>query len=565
MYETVLYRCSAKFDVSSEHITQVLSAEAESIGMEFDKEELQAVENTLPGRIAGKKHDIHIRPGEGFYLVTEELSVSLRWHLLFILPISVLSLMILNLRFEFYTGNPYIQAAVILATIAVFFIWMYISPHRVVLLNRASSENFNRQREYSYLEASIVLLGIVFILLGISAQLQAGTFTVYFFTAMLSVGVVAHLASVFTDRLLSGQFLIPELDTRLPTFTLKLGLVKVMSIVGGLSVILHGTVIGPALRPLSTSFYVFTTVIVLGISSIILLVLLLFVRDLGPPSYHDFLEFRESSKSRSLKIFSTLILILISYFLLFTGYQVFELVFLTSSTPLLIRVAGLPVLAAIVYFPAGIVYQTGSYISNVWDIVSRSEQVDLEFNTDHVVRTISFDGEESVYFAAGLNTGLNQYIIVSDDLLSDFDMGELKAVVYHEEAHINFGDTDRALIVVVTSLLTGLGRNLFFPQLDFHDREFQADEFAAEKIGSEPVISALRKIQENSLQRTRGITGLGISPFGGELNRPEGPEKYFDLFFGDYTIREAHPSVEDRIERIERLQSLEGYTLMRQD
>jgi Zn-dependent protease with chaperone function len=239
--------------------------------------------------------------------------------------------------------------------------------------------------------------------------------------------------------------------------------------------------------------------------------------------------------------------------MLATGYRVFELVFLTSSTPILIRLSGLPSLAAIGYFPAGILYQTISYFSNQRDMISGSEPADLGLYTTHQIRVFSFNKEESVYFAAGINTGLNQYILVSDDLLDDFNEKELKAVISHEEAHISYGDTTKALIVVFVSFFTGLGRNLFYAQLNFHDREFKADESAARKTGPGVVISALRKFQENNLPRSDRVTGLGISPFGGIMRRPEGPDKYFDLFFGDYTIREAHPSVEERVKRLREL------------
>jgi len=47
------------------------------------------------------------------------------------------------------------------------------------------------------------------------------------------------------------------------------------------------------------------------------------------------------------------------------------------------------------------------------------------------------------------------------------------------------------------------------------------------------------------------LEGLGISSFGGVLERPKGVQQYFDLFFGDYAIREAHPTTNDRISNLE--------------
>jgi len=555
MYETVLYRCSAKFGVSSNHIKHTLAEEAKSIGIELDKTELHGVENTLPGRIAGNEHNVNIRPGDGFYLVTEELSVPLRWHLLFILPIITLTLSVLNLRFGFYSEMPYYQAVLTLASIAVFLIWMYISPNRVILLNRASSENFDRHREYSYLEASIVVLGVLFVLLGISALFRMNVLLVYSLTVILLIVKVIYLISIFTGKLLCNRFFAPNLDSKLPAFSLKLGLVQVMAIVGGSSVVIHGMITGPALRSVSMPIYAFASLVVLGVSSMVLGVLFLFVRDLSSPSYHDFLEFEGSDSGCLVKIFSTLILVFISYTLLFIGYRVFELVFLTAGTPILIRISGIPALLAIGYFPAGILYQTVSYFAKLSNILSRSRETNLRIQSEYDIRTVSFSEADSpVYFAAGVSTGLNQYILLSEDVVAGFSTGEMKAVVSHEEAHIENGDTNMALLVVFGSILTFLGRNLFYAQFNFHSRELSADESAAENIGPGPLIDALNRFQESERPVADQFTGLGISSFGGVSETPERMEQYFDLFFGDYTIREAHPSVEDRVERLERLQ-----------
>ncbi|MDZ5813335.1 M48 family metalloprotease, partial [Halorubrum sp. AD140] len=171
--------------------------------------------------------------------------------------------------------------------------------------------------------------------------------------------------------------------------------------------------------------------------------------------------------------------------------------------------------------------------------------------------TVSFpEADSPVYFAAGVSTGANQYILLSEDLVADFTEDELKAVVSHEAAHIENGDTKLAILVVFGSILTVLGRNLFYAQLDFRKREFKADKSAAEATGPEPVKRALRRFEENDRLRANNVTGLGISSFGGATKRPEGVAQYFDLFFGEYTIREAHPSVDERVSRLTESESL---------
>jgi Zn-dependent protease with chaperone function len=100
-------------------------------------------------------------------------------------------------------------------------------------------------------------------------------------------------------------------------------------------------------------------------------------------------------------------------------------------------------------------------------------------------------------------------------------------------------------------MLTFVGRNLLYAQFNFREREFRADNFAVERVGRDSVVDALRKVEESNLPNGGQITGLGVSSFGGFSERTEAFDQYFDLFFGDYAIREAHPTVEARIEKLD--------------
>jgi Zn-dependent protease with chaperone function len=552
MFETVLYRCSAKFDVSSEHITRVLSETADTTDIEFNKSDLQGYEGSFRGKVSGRRHAVEITPREGHYMVTEEISVSLRWHLLFLIPIALLTLFQLNLEFQAYTSHNYLRAALTIASSTSILVWTFSSTSRTTLITQASSENFDRKNEYSYLEASIILIGVLFIFLGISVTLGFPLTLLYSLLSVLSVLVLLHLYSVLNGGLYCEHFFQPQLDRVLPAFTLKLALVEVMTIVGAAAVVFYSSVIAPRLRLLNKPIYTVTSIIIISITAVILLGLLLFVRDVGGKSYFDFLQTDQPEIGSLARIVSTIVVVLISYALLFSGYRVFELVFLDTDTLLLVRISGVLALGAITYFPAGVSYQTVSYLRKIRETVSASEDAELTFETGYSARRLSFpETDSTVYFAAAISTGFNQYIILSDDLIDDFDESELQAVAFHETAHIENGETRIALLVVLGSMLTFVGRNLLYAQFNFREREFRADNFAVERVGRDSVVDALRKVEESNLPNGGQITGLGVSSFGGFSERTEAFDQYFDLFFGDYAIREAHPTVEARIEKLD--------------
>jgi Zn-dependent protease with chaperone function len=360
--------------------------------------------------------------------------------------------------------------------------------------------------------------------------------------------VIVHLASVFSGSLLSRRFFSIKFIDRLPVFSLKLFLAELVVIMGGISVLIISRLIQANSEVLSGGIWMLSNLVVLIVGVLIFAGLISYIRDVGIVGYQDFLELQSVEAGRLMKGGVSLVLVLGSYTVLFLGYILFQFV-LASDGFLVLRLSGLLILGAVLYFPVGVMYQMGRFLLEMKKLIVRSSPV--EFDSEYEIRKTYFeDSDSTVYFAATVSTGIDEFILLSEDLITDFEEDTLRAVVAHEASHIQNQESRIVLLVVLGSLLTFVGRNLYYGLFDFRGREFRADREAADEVGPEPVIRALEMFEQNSTEEG-GITGVGIASFGGDLNQPEGFDSYFDLFFGDYAIREAHPEIGDRIELLE--------------
>jgi Zn-dependent protease with chaperone function len=291
-------------------------------------------------------------------------------------------------------------------------------------------------------------------------------------------------------------------------------------------------------------------IIILAIAITTVLGLFFYVRDMGVLGYSRFTEFDFVDSDRKVKIAAVGVITLLSYLLIYIGYRMADLVFLRGDVSLLIRFSGLLILLGVAYFPAGIVYQTGRYWWKNWRLLQDSKPVELPFEADNTCLKIGFPGSDPVYFASTVSTGMSDYVVVSEDLASDFEDDELEAVVRHEEEHIQSGDVRISFLIMIGSVLTLVGRNIYYVLIDFRGREFRADRKAASDVSPQSMKNALERFKNNGLDYGPQ-TGAAIVSFGGSGRDAKGLYRYFDLFFGDYGIREAHPSIDKRISKIE--------------
>ncbi|MDZ7688627.1 MAG: hypothetical protein U5J64_07895 [Halobacteriales archaeon] len=98
------------------------------------------------------------------------------------------------------------------------------------------------------------------------------------------------------------------------------------------------------------------------------------------------------------------------------------------------------------------------------------------------------------------------------------------------------------------------GKNVIYAVLEFRNRELRADDYAAEKVGQEMFRDTLDAVASLKNERgSRGVEFESVPTFvsfssvagGGSIDR------YFGTYFGNFGSVEAHPSIEERMERME--------------
>jgi|GEM_PF-5324674 len=157
---------------------------------------------------------------------------------------------------------------------------------------------------------------------------------------------------------------------------------------------------------------------------------------------------------------------------------------------------------------------------------------------------------------SGTYTGA-PYIVLSTAMLATLDSEqEVAAVLAHEQAHIDHGDTTLGLVLPLVGALTLTGQNVLFDLFDVAEREHRADIAAAERLDTPtPLLSAFDRLDDLPERarsgRPAGTGTLGALPVGGLdggafalLTRP------FRLFFGSFALTDVHPSIADRRQRV---------------
>lgn len=248
---------------------------------------------------------------------------------------------------------------------------------------------------------------------------------------------------------------------------------------------------------------------------------------------------------------------------MYGSYDVLELIF-----------AGWPVLSARAYaimlyilFISPMLFFFGMWVCNVaGHVVSRvrlfselhnSKRITSDVVPGSVLVVTSDQGGFPNAHAGSLFFGRQDFILVSESLLSSLDGDELDAVLAHEVFHLENQDWVANLLASLFSVLFG-GRSSLLVFYNYPRIEREADDYAVERVGTEPLYSALERLELEALKFKKGSDSVedradqlvSLSELRERLTAP------YRLFFSPMLLDLAHLSHEERRERIEN-QSLE--------
>ena len=191
MFEIDIVRKKADFRVSRRHIGHVLAEEAERHSIEFDRDSLKGSKNTVLGKLTGLKHSFEIESGADAYVVTETISVSLVWHLLWLFPflfISFYSSIWLQQVFWQVPRPLLVLFAVLTAALPI--IWITSIAQQVTLLTETRSQNQTQE-----IESSITnLLPVITCFLAVSCLLtRLAEPQMFLINTILSISSIATI------------------------------------------------------------------------------------------------------------------------------------------------------------------------------------------------------------------------------------------------------------------------------------------------------------------------------------------------------------------------------------
>ena len=206
----------------------------------------------------------------------------------------------------------------------------------------------------------------------------------------------------------------------------------------------------------------------------------------------------------------------------------------------------------IIFLGIGLVYQVLTVVRNLTMIYSNSEHRDLThvLDVDADTHVLDHDG----VFAGALSL-YNDYIIVSQGIIDQLNEDELAAVLAHEEAHIKFNETRLTLLIAILSPLLLTGKNILYGVLDFRGREYRADRKAVERVDHPgQVRDALESLQgiraETSKESLATVTPTLVAMKSGDEETGR-IRTILDFYFGDFAFSKAHPSLQERLDRLD--------------
>lgn len=153
------------------------------------------------------------------------------------------------------------------------------------------------------------------------------------------------------------------------------------------------------------------------------------------------------------------------------------------------------------------------------------------------------DTERPMAYVTQLVPG-RSVIVVSSGLKKSLSAEEFNSVIAHEEYHIRNQDPLRNTLATLFGIAVG-GRNALIASYDYPQIERAADQYAAEKCGPIPVISALRSFERLETNSTPHAQFAATSNHSKVLELLSAP---YQVLFGSVVIANAHATVDERIE-----------------
>lgn len=312
----------------------------------------------------------------------------------------------------------------------------------------------------------------------------------------------------------------------------------------------------------SPTFHVAEVAVVLGVQMLIIALLYKFVTLNRVFDYHTFLGDEQSATVQNPAYRFPVLAFLtgMTYAVLYILWYVIRNYsgFITLRDPLISIIIVFSIVP-VLYIPVGVVLQTASFVAETHRLFTNSEPItvegDLPVGDDVQIRELKVDNP----VAGSFSTGFNDYIFVSESLLRKLDQDELAAVVAHEDGHIHHNDALLSFLIPLIAVLMLTGKNVIYAVLDFHTREYRADQYAVEKTGAEPLRRALQKMSSTEgedarpVQRRYTAVPTLISIPRTNADNPDSlgfHDRYFGTYFGNFALTEAHPSLDERVRRL---------------
>ncbi|MFA1610058.1 M48 family metalloprotease [Halobellus rubicundus] len=252
----------------------------------------------------------------------------------------------------------------------------------------------------------------------------------------------------------------------------------------------------------------------------------------------------EFSRTESLVLALTAVLVSMGFAVLSVYALVGGLAFVSKTGPVTAYFVLFAALLPFFYVLGGVAYQLATFIYGNATLFLNSENRDLELSSEYPVRVL----DSEICMAGAVSLFFREFIVVSEGLLDELEEEELEAVVAHEQAHLEYGDTRIAVLVGALSPFVFTGRNVLFSVLGFREREHRADEYAANKVGQESLADALDRLQSIRYESVHNV----VPEFSPTINnfRSERVRNLWDriygFYYGNFALSDAHPSIEQR-------------------
>jgi len=524
--------------------TQIVES-AEDEGIDVDDEEgLIGYRST---RLFDLKYEWEIKQGADAYILLERVYISVAWYVLFVVSVvgGFTGALLVPQPFNFLA----VLGMVLLLSLIVppFF---YKSPVDATITTNEMYRTNPPGRIFLLIMIPLFLVTVLFVLFTVITQPS------FWAVTLLFVGLLVYMLVLFKRQ----RILYRSEEQQFSGLYELIGGYLLYMILAALPA---STVIAfrPKIIPTPT-LSTYELVLVIGIEILILGLVYTYIRLRRTFNYHSFVgEPQYETMQRSMYRVPVLVVIAgATYSLLYILWYAVRHYsgYVSLDSPLLSAVILLAVLP-LLYIPVGILLQTITFPVEIWRLFKNSDPIEsggdteVSIDVDAQVRKLYVDG----YVAGSYSTGVRNYIFVSETMVQELESDELAAVIAHEEGHIYHGDALLSFFLPLVALLMVTGKNIVYAVMDFHSREYRADQYAAEKVGEEPLRRALQKIASTTDDTDRHTAQPQFTAAPTLISAPRLNnynigirDRYFGSYFGNFALTEAHPSIDERIQQI---------------